>query len=73
MRHGPGATIAFLFQKDDYGTDLLVGLKRGLQQVQAKVIEAQPYRPAHLGRRQRADDEAKASGADTPRARRRPP
>jgi len=35
--------IAVLFQNDDYGKDLLGGLKRGLQQSGVKVVVAQPY------------------------------
>ena len=42
-RTAAGATIAVLFQNDDYGKDLLGGLKRGLQRSKAKVIAAQPY------------------------------
>jgi branched-chain amino acid transport system substrate-binding protein len=42
-RTAAGATIAVLFQNDDYGKDLLVGLKRGLQRSKSKVIAAQPY------------------------------
>ncbi len=42
-RTAPGATIAVLFQNDEYGKDLLGGLKRGLQRSKAKVIAAQPY------------------------------
>ena len=63
-RTAPGATIAVLFQNDDYGKDLLGGLKRGLQRSKAKVIAAQPYEPT-------APDvssqiaKLKASGADT--------
>jgi branched-chain amino acid transport system substrate-binding protein len=37
------AKIAVLFQNDDYGRDLLVGLKRGLARSGSKVIAAQPY------------------------------
>ena len=63
-RTAPGATIAVLFQNDDYGKDLLGGLKRGLQRSKTKVIAAEPYDPA-------ATDvsaqmiKLKASGADT--------
>ena len=32
-----------LFQNDDYGKDLLLGLKRGLARSKVKVIAAQPY------------------------------
>lgn len=37
------AKIAVLFQNDDYGKDLLGGLKRGLARSGSKVIAAQPY------------------------------
>jgi ABC-type branched-subunit amino acid transport system substrate-binding protein len=42
-RTRPGAKIAVLLQNDDYGKDLLNGLKRGLQRSKAKVVAAQPY------------------------------
>ena len=56
-RTAAGSTIAVLFQNDDYGKDLLGGLKRGLQRSKAKVIAAQPYdvtRGRRLGRRSRS-------------------
>ena len=56
-RTAPGATIAVLFENDDYGKDLLGGLKRGLQRSKAKVIAAQPY-DASVTRRLLADREA---------------
>ena len=37
------ARIAVLFQNDDYGKDLLNGLKRGMQRSKAKVVAAEPY------------------------------
>ena len=37
------ARIAVLFQNDDYGKDLLAGLKRGLGRSGSKVVAAQPY------------------------------
>jgi branched-chain amino acid transport system substrate-binding protein len=37
------AKIAVLFQNDDYGKDLLVGLKRGLVRSGSRVISAQSY------------------------------
>jgi branched-chain amino acid transport system substrate-binding protein len=37
------AKIAVLFQNDDYGKDLLAGLKRGLGRSASKVIAAEPY------------------------------
>ena len=42
-RTRPGARVAVLFQNDDYGKDLLLGLKRGLARSKAKVVAAQPY------------------------------
>ena len=42
-RTRPGAKVAVLFQNDDYGKDLLLGLKRGLARSKVKVIAAQPY------------------------------
>ena len=42
-RTRPGAKVAVLFQNDDYGKDLLNGLKRGLQRSKVKVIAAEPY------------------------------
>jgi branched-chain amino acid transport system substrate-binding protein len=35
--------VAVLFQNDDYGKDLLGGLKRGLKGSKVKVVAAQPY------------------------------
>lgn len=63
-RTAPGTRVAVLFQNDDYGKDLLGGLKKGLQRSASKVIAAQPYEAT-------APDVAsqmarlKASGADT--------
>ncbi len=37
------ARIAVLFQNDDYGKDLLNGLKKGLERSKAKVVAAEPY------------------------------
>jgi branched-chain amino acid transport system substrate-binding protein len=42
-RTGVGSRVAVLFQNDDYGKDLLAGLKRGLQRSKVKVVAAQPY------------------------------
>jgi branched-chain amino acid transport system substrate-binding protein len=63
-RTAPGATIAVLFQNDDYGKDLLGGLKRGLQRSKAKVIAAQPY-DASAADISSQIAKLKASGADT--------
>ena len=37
------AKVAVLFQNDDYGKDLLNGLKKGIQRSSVKVVAAQPY------------------------------
>ena len=42
-RTAPGSKVAVLFQNDEYGKDLLGGLKRGLQRSNVRVIAAQPY------------------------------
>jgi branched-chain amino acid transport system substrate-binding protein len=38
-----GARVAVLFQNDDYGKDLLNGLKKGIERSGVKVLAAQPY------------------------------
>ena len=63
-RTAPGATIAVLFQNDDYGKDLLGGLKRGLQRSKTKVIAAQPYDATAVDVSSQMI-KLKASGADT--------
>jgi branched-chain amino acid transport system substrate-binding protein len=63
-RTRPGAKIAVLFQNDDYGKDLLGGLKSGLQRSSAKVIAAEPYE-ATAADVQSQVSKLKASGADT--------
>ena len=42
-RTKPGAKIAVLLQNDDYGKDLLAGLKRGLGRSGSKVVAAESY------------------------------
>ncbi len=59
-----GAKIAVLFQNDDYGKDLLSGLKRGLQRSSAKVIAAEPYE-ATASDVQSQVAKLKSTGADT--------
>jgi branched-chain amino acid transport system substrate-binding protein len=61
----PGSTIAVLFQKDEYGKDLLGGLKRGLQRSKTRVIAAQPYDPLTSADVSAQMAKLKASGADT--------
>ncbi len=63
-RTASGATIAVLFQNDDFGKELLGGLKRGLQRSKAKVIAAQPY-DAGAADISSQIAKLKASGADT--------
>jgi len=63
-RTAAGATIAVLFQNDDYGKDLLIGLKRGLQRSKSKVIAAQPYDATATDVSAQVA-KLKASGADT--------
>jgi len=38
-----GAKVAVLFQNDDYGKDLLNGLKKGIQRSRVKVVAAEAY------------------------------
>jgi branched-chain amino acid transport system substrate-binding protein len=42
-RTKPGAKVAVLFQNDDYGKDLLAGLKQGIARSKVKIVAAQPY------------------------------
>ena len=42
-RTKPGAKVAVLAQNDDYGRDLLVGLKKGIARSTVKVVAAQNY------------------------------
>ncbi|HEX4930818.1 MAG TPA: ABC transporter substrate-binding protein [Gaiellaceae bacterium] len=42
-RTKPGAKVAVLFQNDDYGKDLINGLKQGIARSTVKMIAAEPY------------------------------
>ena len=42
-RTKPGAKVAVLFQNDEYGKDLLAGLKQGIARSKVKVVAAQPF------------------------------
>jgi branched-chain amino acid transport system substrate-binding protein len=64
-RTAAGATIAVLFQNDDYGKDLLGGLKRGLERSKTKVIAAQPYEADSTSDVSAQIAKLKSSGADT--------
>ncbi len=63
-RTAAGAKIAVIFQNDDYGKDLLAGLKRGIQRSKAKVIAAQPYEVTAADVSSQIA-KLKSSGADT--------
>jgi branched-chain amino acid transport system substrate-binding protein len=58
------AKIAVLFQNDDYGKDLLAGLKRGLQRSGSQVIAAVPYEASSPNVESQVA-RLKASGANT--------
>jgi len=42
-RAKPGARVAVLYQNDDYGKDLMAGLKQGIARTKVKIVAAQPY------------------------------
>jgi branched-chain amino acid transport system substrate-binding protein len=63
-RTAAGARIAVIFQNDDYGKDLLGGLKRGIQRSKVKVIAAQPYEVTATDVSSQIA-KLKSSGADT--------
>ena len=42
-RTKPGARIAVLFQDDDYGKDLMTGLRQGIARSKVKIVAAQGY------------------------------
>ena len=42
-RTKPGAKVGVLFQNDDYGKDLMAGLKQGIARSKVKVVAAQPF------------------------------
>ncbi len=42
-RAKPGAKVGVLFQDDDFGKDLLAGLKQGIGRSKVKVVAAQPF------------------------------
>ena len=62
-RTRPGGRVAVLFQNDDYGKDLLNGLKKGLQRSKVRVVAAQPYEPSAADVQSQIA-QLKASGAD---------
>ena len=63
-RAKPGAKLAVIFQNDDYGKDLLGGLKQGIQRSTVKIVAAEPYEVT-ASDVQSQIAKLKASGADT--------
>lgn len=63
-RTRPRARVAVLAQNDDYGRDLLLGLKRGIQRSPVKIVAAQNYEVT-ASDVQSQIARLKASGADT--------
>ena len=62
-RTKPGAKVGVLFQNDDYGKDLLAGLKQGIGRSKVKVVAAQPF-DVTAPDVQSQISQLKASGAD---------
>jgi branched-chain amino acid transport system substrate-binding protein len=46
LRNEPSARIGVLYENDDYGTDLLRSLRRGLGARASAIVSAQPFDPA---------------------------
>jgi branched-chain amino acid transport system substrate-binding protein len=62
-RSKPGAKVAVLLQNDDYGKDLMAGLKQGIARSKVKVVAAQPYEVTATDVQAQVA-KLKASGAD---------
>jgi branched-chain amino acid transport system substrate-binding protein len=63
-RTKPRAKVAVLAQNDDYGRDLLLGLKRGIQRSRVRIVAAENYEVT-ASDVQSQIAKLKASGADT--------
>jgi branched-chain amino acid transport system substrate-binding protein len=63
-RTKPGAKIAVLFQNDDYGKDLLSGLKKGIARSKVRVVAAQGFEVTATDVQSQVA-RLKASGANT--------
>lgn len=63
-RTASGSRVAVLFENDDYGKDLLGGLKRGLERSRVKVIAAEAYEVTSTDVASQIA-KLRASGADT--------
>ena len=62
-RSKPGAKVAVLLQNDDYGKELMAGLKQGIARSKVKVVAAQPYEVTATDVQSQIA-KLKASGAD---------
>ena len=69
-RAKPGAKVAVLLQNDDYGKDLMAGLKQGIARSKVKVVAAQPYEVTATDVQSQMA-KLKASGATCSRSSRR--
>ena len=63
-RTKPGARIAVLFQNDDYGKDLMTGLRQGIARSKVKIVAAQGYEVTATDVQSQIA-KLKASGANT--------
>ncbi len=63
-RTKPGSKIAVLFQNDDYGKDLLAGLRKGIARSKVKIVAAEPYEVTATDIQSQIA-KLKASGANT--------
>ena len=70
-RTKPGAKVGVLLQNDDYGKELLAGLKQGIARSKVKVVATQPFEVTDRGRAV-ADLAAEGVGRERARALRGP-
>ena len=63
-RTASGSRVAVLFENDDYGKDLLDGLRRGLERSRVKVVAAEAYEVTSIDVASQIA-KLRASGADT--------
>ena len=64
LKNHPNAKLAVLYQNDDYGQDMMKGLKDGLGKGSVKIVSEQPYQVSDPTVDSQVIN-AKASGADT--------
>ena len=70
-RSKPGAKVGVLFQNDDYGKELLAGLRQGIARSKVKVVATQPFEVSDAGRAV-ADRAPEVVGRERARALRGP-